>query len=244
MINFSLVSPDSLIGSGIRAIISGIPPGLQVRVLQGPMRGYRWAFGSGNPGYWLGSYKLSKQKILMEVLKEGSVFFDLGAHVGFFTLLASLLVGEQGRVVAFEPNPENVKYLNKHIEWNQRKNVAVIEAAIGDQTQLVHFDPCLTRAMGMVCSTGSMTVQMLTLDYLYKEAKIPAPQVIKIDIEGSECRALEGARKLISERRPVILVSTHGDELHEQCISLFGELDYRVDCIDEEPEEIIAVPSS
>ena len=155
MINFSLVSPDSLIGSGIRAIISGIPPGLEVRVLQGPMRGYRWAFGSGNPGYWLGSYKLSKQKKLMEVLKEGSVFFDLGAHVGFFTLLASHLVGDQGRVVAFEPNPENIKYLNKHIEWNQRKNVTVIEAAIGDQTQLVCFDPCLTSAMGAVCSTGS-----------------------------------------------------------------------------------------
>jgi len=244
MINFSLVSPDSLIGSGIKAIISGIPPGLQVRVLQGPLRGYRWAFGSGSPAYWLGSYKLSRQHKLMEVLKEGSVFFDLGAHVGFFTLLASHLVGDEGRVVAFEPNPENVKYLNKHIEWNQRKNVTVIEAAIGDQTQLVCFDPCLTRAMGAVCPTGSMTVQMLTLDYLYKEAKVPAPQVIKIDIEGSECMALEGGRKLISERRPVLLVSTHGDELLEGCVSLLREFDYRLDYIGDEPEEIIAIPGS
>jgi FkbM family methyltransferase len=244
MINFSLISRDSLVGSGIRAIISGIPPGLQVRVLQGPMRGFRWAFGSGNPGYWLGSYKLAKQKKLMEFLKEGAVFYDLGAHVGFFTLLASCLVGDHGQIVAFEPNPENVKYLNKHIEWNQRKNVTVIEAAIGDQTQLVCFDPCLTGAIGAVCSTGSMTVQMLTLDYLYKEAKIPAPQVIKIDIEGSECMALEGGRKLISEHRPIILVSTHGEEELEGCVSLLREFDYRLDCVGDEPEEIIAIPSS
>src|SRR4030042_1862687 len=190
MINFSLVSPDSLIGSGIKAIISGIPPGLEVPVLQGPLRGYRWAFGSGSPGYWLGSYKLARQKKLMQVLNEGSVFFDLGAHVGFFTLLASHLVGDQGRIVAFEPNPENVKYLNKHIEWNRKTNIAVIEAAIGDENRLVSFDPCLRSAMGSVCSTGCMTVQMLSLDYLYKEAKIPAPHVIKIDGEGSECIAL------------------------------------------------------
>jgi len=206
------------------------------------MRGFRWAFGSGNPGYWLGSYKLTKQKKLMEFLKEGAVFYDLGAHVGFFTLLASCLVGDHGQIVAFEPNPENVKFLNKHIEWNQRKNVTVIEAAIGDQTQLVCFDPCLTRATGAVCSTGRMTVQMLTLDYLYKQAKIPAPQVIKIDIEGSECMALEGGRKLISERRPIILVSTHGEEALEGCVSLLREFDYRLDCVGDEPEEIIAIP--
>ena len=56
--------------------------------------------------------------------------------------------------------------------------------------------------------------------------------------------ALEGARKLISECRPVIFVSTHGDELQEECVSLLRELDYRLDCIDDEPEEIIAIPSS
>ena len=84
----------------------------------------------------------------------------------------------------------------------------------------------------------------VNLDYLYKEAKIPAPQVIKIDIEGSECMALEGGRKLISERRPVILVSTHGDELLEGCVSLLREFDYHLDCIGDEPEEIIAIPSS
>jgi FkbM family methyltransferase len=243
MINFSLLSPDSLIGSGIRAIISGIPPGLGVRVLQGPMRGYRWAFGSGNPGYFLGSYKLGKQKKLQQFLKEGDVFFDLGAHVGFFTLLASLFVGDQGRVVAFEPNPENIRYLKKHIEWNQRKNITVFEAAIGDQNCLVSFDPSRRSAMGSVCSTGSMTVQMLNLDYLYEAAKIPAPQIIKIDIEGSECIALKGAQRLISECHPVIFVSSHGCVLHQDCVSLFGNLDYRLDYIDKEPDEIIAIPN-
>ncbi len=244
MINFSLLSPDSLIGSGIRAIISGIPPGLEVRVLQGPMRGYRWAFGSGNPGYFLGSYKLSKQKKLMEFLKGGSIFFDLGAHVGFFTLLVSHLVGDQGRVVAFEPNPENIKYLKKHVEWNKKKNITVFEAAVGDQTCLVSFDPCPRSAMGSVCPTGSITVQMLSLDYLYKAGKVPAPHTIKIDVEGSECVALKGAQGLIAECRPVIFVSIHGDELEQNCLSLFEELDYRVDYIDGEPDEIIALPNN
>jgi FkbM family methyltransferase len=244
MINFSLLSPDSLIGSGIRAIISGIPPGLEVRVLQGPMRGSRWAFGSGNPGYFLGSYKLGKQTQLLQFLKEGDVFFDLGAHVGFFTLLASHFVGDQGRVVAFEPNPDNIKYLKKHIEWNKRRNITVFEAAIGDRNCLVSFDPSPRSAMGSICSAGSMTVQMLSLDYLYEAANIPAPQIIKIDIEGAECMALKGAQELISECRPVIFVSSHGSELHQDCVSLFGELDYRVDYIDDEPDEIIAIPNN
>ncbi len=192
----------------------------------------------------MGSYKLGKQKKLQQFLKEGDVFFDLGAHVGFFTLLASHFVGDQGRVVAIEPNPDSIKCLKKHIEWNHRKNITVFEAAIGDRNCLVSFDPSRHSAMGSVSSTGSMTVQMLSLDYLYEAANIPAPQIIKIDIEGSECMALKGAQKLISECRPVIFVSSHGTELHQDCISLFGELDYRVDCIDEEPEEIVAIPNN
>jgi hypothetical protein len=109
---------------------------------------------------------------------------------------------------------------------------------------LVCFDPGLTRAMGAVSATGTLTVQMLTLDYLYREAKVPAPQVIKIDIEGSECMALAGALKLISECRPVILVSTHGDELFEGCVSLLQGFDYSLDCVGDEPEEIIAIPTN
>ncbi len=64
-----------------------------------------------------------KQKTFINEIKEGYVVFDIGAHVGFYTLLSSQLVGEQGQVVSFEPFPPNLSYLKRHIQLNKLKNV-------------------------------------------------------------------------------------------------------------------------
>ena len=84
MINFSGIPAKSLPGRCLRKLIGLIPDDTVLFILQGPMRGKRWIKGSGVSGYWLGTYELEHQKILSGWLSEGDVFYDVGAHVGFF----------------------------------------------------------------------------------------------------------------------------------------------------------------
>ncbi len=96
--------------SVIRAPLSLVPRGAVVPVLTGPMKGARWVVGAGTNGCWLGTYEPRTRHWLQAVLGRGRVFFDIGANVGFFTLLASRIVGEEGAVVAFEPLPATQEY--------------------------------------------------------------------------------------------------------------------------------------
>ena len=88
--------------------------------------------GAGDHGCWLGWYERDKAKLLAAALITGSVFYDVGANVGFYSLLGAACVGFGGRVIAFEPVPENLVILQKHIAMNQLANVMVIPAAVSD----------------------------------------------------------------------------------------------------------------
>jgi predicted RNA methylase len=92
-------------------------------ILQGPGRGIRWIVGAGTHGCWLGSYESEKQAVVAEALGPGMVFYDLGANAGFYTLLAARAVLPGGEVIAFEPLPENISYLRRHVERNGFRNV-------------------------------------------------------------------------------------------------------------------------
>ena len=74
-------------------------------IWQGRLKGKRWIVGSGASGYWRGSYEYENQLVFVRMVARGSTVFDVGAHVGFYTLLASVVVGPAGRVFAFEPVP-------------------------------------------------------------------------------------------------------------------------------------------
>lgn len=132
VINFSGISRSSLAGRALRLPLRLIPDDTVVRILQGPLRGKRWVAGSSNHGCWLGSYEAAKQKRIFEVVRPGMVCWDVGAHVGFYTLLLAELVGPDGRVFAFEPLPGNLELLRRHVEMNGYRNVRVVPAALGD----------------------------------------------------------------------------------------------------------------
>src|ERR1035438_590714 len=92
LINFSGISGRTFIGKALRFPLSLIPCGTQMPILQGPLYGKRWIVGSSNHGCWLGSYEYPKQKAISAAIKRGDVVYDLGANVGFYSLLASVLV--------------------------------------------------------------------------------------------------------------------------------------------------------
>ena len=116
------LSNETRLGRLLRLPLRLLPAGAVVPILSGPLRGRRWVVGAGPHGYWLGTYEADKQRLLQTLLREGDCFFDVGANVGFFTLLASALVGRSGRVVAFEPLPQNLAFLRRHLLLNRPHN--------------------------------------------------------------------------------------------------------------------------
>lgn len=96
MINFSSISSSKFIGRMLRLPLRLVPRELEVRILQGPLRRKRWIARSSEHGCWLGSYEAAKQERMIEFVRPGMVCWDVGANVGFYTLLLAELVGGAG----------------------------------------------------------------------------------------------------------------------------------------------------
>ena len=153
--------------------------------------------GSSVHGCWLGTYEYEKQALFTRTITRKSTVFDIGSNVGFYTLLASTLVGPDGKVFAFEPLPRNLSYLRKHLELNKANNVIVIDAAISENNGFTFFDASVRGEMAHIASSGQFQVRTYTLDHLLELGQIPIPDFIKMDIEGAEFSALLGIEVLV-----------------------------------------------
>jgi FkbM family methyltransferase len=189
----------------------------EVRIAYGVARGLRFDVSGANPGYGLGTTEPEVQKALRTHLRPGGVLFDVGANVGFFSVLAARLVGPAGRVYAFEPLPENVAALRRNVELNALANVAVRTEAVADRSGEALLERREERAAARLIAeresspvTDVMTVRTAALDDLVFGGGLPCPDVIKLDVEGAEVRALNGMRRLLDEERPVVICETHG----------------------------------
>lgn len=242
--NFSAISPRTSLGRALRAPLRWIPSEACFPILQGRLRGKKWIVGSGQHGFWLGSYEWKQQSVFEKLVEPASIVFDIGAHVGFYTLLASVLVGPAGRVFAFEPVPANIRYLRRHLDLNNIKNVTVIEAAIADRRGSACFDLGPSRSMGHFSSDGRLQVETLALDDLLSTGKLPVPDHIKIDVEGAEVMVLSGAKRVLAEFRPTLYLSTDTGDTHKQCCRLLASLGFELQPIDgknlDEAYEILA----
>lgn len=210
----------------------------------GALKGKRWIVGSFIHKCWLGVYEHRKQRRFAQFVLPGYVVYDVGAHVGFYALLASVLVGQEGKVFAFEPLPRNLKYLKQHLEINRISNVFVVESAVSDKSGAMRFSPGSHHAMGQLSQHGSLHVGGVSLDDYVSYVGLPKPDVIKIDIEGGEYRALKGAESLLKQYYPVIFLATHGIDVHHKSCAFLTALGYRLESIDgldaSESIEIIA----
>src|ERR1700730_3655436 len=236
MIDFSVVPPDTLAGKVVRFPFRLLPRGMTARILQGPLRGKKWILGSQRHAFWLGGYEPKMQALIARELKQGRTFYDIGANVGFYTLLGSFCVAPGG-VFAFEPLPANVEFLKRHLAINQVKNVRVLQLAISDEIGTAKFRAEPTGAMGQLDSSGNVNVEMSTIDALLATRDIPPPDFIKMDIEGAECKALLGARECFRQHRPVLFLATHGKEIHDRCCDLLCSWRYKVEIIMKETED-------
>jgi FkbM family methyltransferase len=235
--NFSGLSDTTILGRALRFPLQLIPSSLEIPVLQGPLRGKKWIAGSGNHGCWLGSYEYEKQKAFSAVVKPGHVVYDLGANVGFYSLLAGILVGPEGHVFSFEPAPRNLGFLRRHLRLNQMTNCSVWDAAVGASDGTANFDLGPGFSMGCLMDQlqNGLSVRTVTLDGLVASGKLSPPDVIKCDIEGGEYGALTGASQILVKFSPIIFLATHGPDVHRQCCGLLSDLRYRLTPLDGRP---------
>lgn len=229
-------SNTTALGKLVRLPLRLVPRTAVVPVMSGPLRGARWIVGAATHGSWLGTYEAAKQQLIERALKPGSVFYDVGANAGFYSLLASK---RGARAYAFEPLPENLRFLNEHVRLNAA-NVVVVEAAVGREAGEAKFAISESRAQGALSSEGTLLVKVVSLDG-FIAAGHPAPDVIKMDIEGGEVEALRGMGETLA-RKPTIFLATHSERIHEECLAILEAAGYRTSLI--EASELLAEPSA
>lgn len=174
-------------------------------------------------------------------------FYDIGAHAGYYTLLVSHLVGPSGRVIALEPLPRNLTYLRRHLHLNRVTNVQVIDAAVSDREGETRFRIHPSHAMGHIplgfnWPEESITVRTVTLDGLIARGA-PTPNIVKIDVEGAEDRALIGAQELLKSQQPLVLVAFHFAEKQAVAERILIESGYTLTALDAQGHEWLAKPS-
>ena len=199
------------------------------------------------PFVFLGGWEEVTTNLFKDSVKEGDTVVDLGANMGYFTLLASGLVGKAGRVYAFEPEPVNYRQLLKNIELNGYENVVPLQKAVsnvnGKVKLFVHatdsgrhvIEPCNNDS----AQEESIEIESVTLDEFFRDK--PLPTVIKMDIEGAELLALFGMEKMIksSENLKIFtefypsLIERAGYSTEEFARKLFAEWQFSVMVIDD-----------
>jgi FkbM family methyltransferase len=169
----------------------------QVVVIEsGAGKGLEMDCRGGKMTYGLGTNEPEVQRLLADMLQPGDVFYDIGANVGFFTLIGARLVGAEGAVYAFEPVPEHAETLRQNIARNRMSNVLVSEQAVSSTGGIGHLeldtDPVGAHLAPMQASANSIQVELVAIDDLVEAGSIQPPRLIKLDIEGEEIEAIEG----------------------------------------------------
>lgn len=191
----------------------------------GPLRGNKWIVSSGI-SFLKGTYEPEKSEAVVNTIKKGEVILDVGAHIGYFSLLMAKCAGSKGKVYSFEPRGINQLFLKKHIRINKFKNIEVIEKAISDGMGNESFSTKHGTGTGRLSDSGDLRVETTSIDIFCKEREI-SPTFIKIDIEGGEVKALNGAKVTLNKLKPTVLLATHGDELDEYCDKFLCDLGYK-----------------
>lgn len=216
----------------LKAPLNRISPTRVVSILSGPLRGKKWIVGASRHAYWLGLYEKEKTKHFMGQVKPSQIVYDVGAHVGYYSLLAATRVGPAGHVWAFEPAPQNFTFLKQHMELNHVSNVTLVPGAVANVTGTTHFRMDGSRSTGRLSDKGDLAVSTTSLDDLIERQEALVPHVIKLDVEGAELAALQGATNLLRRAHPKLYVATHSAQLHKACIAFLSGIGYQVTVLD------------
>ncbi len=188
--------------------------------------------------FFFNKYEDYETQLVKKIVKAGDTVFDVGANFGWYTIIASKLVGSSGRVLAFEMVPNIVKEFERNIELNHlERNITIENIALGENTGTIGYFYSEDQEMGNFRSDlllkGSRALvtgnsKMMTLDDYVELNSINKVDFIKCDIDGAEVLFLRGARKTIETKRPVIIMEVNERAQKAQghsCREIFEELE-------------------
>jgi FkbM family methyltransferase len=229
-----------IIGPGLRWASAKLLPRdalTWVQVQHGPAQGI-WLHLNPRTGhdYFHGDVELEVQAVLRKYLRPGMTVYDIGANIGFFSLLAARLVGATGQVTAFEADPEIAARLRGNVSRNQGAPISVEEKAVWSSSSPVFFaradaEVSPDRGLGHVIDNdaeksapGTIRVEAVSVDEYV--GKFVAPDFIKCDVEGAEVEVFCGAEKLLNDKKPLILCEMHGEENRQTLLKVFADFGY------------------
>lgn len=181
--------------------------------------------------YWTGLHESWVQDVIAASLRPGGVFWDVGAHIGFMSLLASRLVGPDGTVLAFEPAVGNCERLAENARLNGARNIIIEHCALGSHAGaavLYRHRGSLTGTLVRERASGDdgEVVTCRTLDDV--SVGSPLPDLIKIDVEGLELEVLRGGSRLLKRHHPQLLVEFSNDQLVHEAEGLLPGYSFRL----------------
>jgi FkbM family methyltransferase len=164
--------------------------------------------GVGRPLYMQRRYEPCETSLLTKLLLPGQTFIDVGANIGYFSILAAKKVGSSGRVLAIEPEPHNFELLSQNVKINQLCNVTLANVALGESpgtAQLFcspqNFGDHRLYADADSGDRQAVNATMVRLDDLIDQYGLTSVDLIKMDVQGYECYVLAGMRRLLGTNR-------------------------------------------
>jgi FkbM family methyltransferase len=217
----------------------------EVRVRAGELAGARLLLDLRyEKAYWLGGHEPAIQAALVRLVDPGDVVYDVGAHAGFFAVLAQRAAGLSGRVVAFEPNPDVAERLRRNLELNGGAPARVVARPVASEPGAVFFVAGPTpqedslRPPPFVLESSArrrpLELEAITLDGIV-EAGERLPDVIKIDVERGELAVLQGAREVVAAARPQIVCEVHAWAAPAETLAYAAELGLTATHLDRRP---------
>jgi FkbM family methyltransferase len=181
-----------------------------------------------------GNLESSVQEAMVRHLGRGGIFYDIGANLGFFSLLGAHLAGvDEGHVYAFEAAPSNAEAIRRNAVLNAVENVTVICKAVSSAAGRGRLQVVDDQSWSKLEDYGEhpytekvIDVELVAIDDLVGRGELPPPTLVKIDVEGAELAVLEGMRRTIEEHRPAIICELHGT--HQGFVDAMGRHGYRL----------------
>jgi len=188
-----------------------------------------------------GFFEEGLTKMILKYLKPGMVFIDIGAHIGYYSMLSSFIVGEKGMVYSFEPTPKTYQILKQNIK---RKNIIINNYAVFSKETTIKFNDYgskysafnsfkearLDKLILKNLTPVNINVKTITLDKYIEIQKIQ-PDFVKIDVENAELEVLKGAKKTIEKFHPIISIEVGDFGLNDrhslECVSLLNNYGYQ-----------------
>lgn len=193
--------------------------------------------------YFPSDYEKENFTFLSQHCRTGAVVLDIGAHIGLFSVIASEISGNTGKVFAFEPSPSTLAFLNKTISINKKDNIIfpVQQAMSNEIGKLTFFvsDDKIDNSNSLVSykddrKLTGIEVEVNTIDNFAAKNKLDKVDFIKIDVEGAEYDTLRGGTDVFISKKPVCILAIHpipikakGDKL-EDIFDYIEKLNYRI----------------